>query len=38
VKIQPIGGSGAWKFVHGLYRIAALEKYAGERRAGVFMD
>ena len=26
------------KFVHGLYRLAALVKYAGERRAGAFMD
>ena len=26
------------KFVHGLYRFAALVKYAGERRAGAFID
>ena len=26
------------KFVHGLYRLAALVKYAGERRAGAFID
>jgi citrate/tricarballylate utilization protein len=26
------------KFVHGLYRFAALMKYAGERRAGTFID
>ena len=26
------------KFVHGLYRFAALVKYAGERRAGTFID
>lgn len=26
------------KFVHGLYRFAALMKYAVERRTGVFMD
>jgi citrate/tricarballylate utilization protein len=26
------------KFVHGLYRFAALMKYAGERRTGTFID
>jgi citrate/tricarballylate utilization protein len=26
------------KFVHGLYRFAALMKYAGERRSGTFID
>jgi citrate/tricarballylate utilization protein len=26
------------KFVHGLYRLAALVKYAGERRPGAFID
>jgi citrate/tricarballylate utilization protein len=26
------------KFVHGLYRFAALMKYASERRAGTFID
>ena len=26
------------KFVHGLYRFAALVKYAGERRAGAFVE
>ena len=26
------------KFVHGLYRFLALAKYAGERRAGQFID
>jgi citrate/tricarballylate utilization protein len=26
------------KFVHGLYRFAALVKYAGERGAGTFID
>jgi citrate/tricarballylate utilization protein len=26
------------KFVHGLYRFAALMKYAAERRSGVFVD
>jgi citrate/tricarballylate utilization protein len=26
------------KFVHGLYRFVALMKYAGERRAGAFID
>jgi citrate/tricarballylate utilization protein len=26
------------KFVHGLYRFAALMKYAGERKRGVFID
>jgi citrate/tricarballylate utilization protein len=26
------------KFVHGLYRFAALMKYAAERRTGVFVE
>jgi citrate/tricarballylate utilization protein len=26
------------KFVHGLYRFAALMKYASERRSGTFID
>jgi citrate/tricarballylate utilization protein len=26
------------KFIHGLYRFAALMKYAGERRSGAFID
>ena len=26
------------KFVHGLYRFAALMKYAGERRRGAFVE
>jgi citrate/tricarballylate utilization protein len=26
------------KFVHGFYRLAALVKYAGERRTGAFID
>ena len=26
------------KFVHGLYRFAALMKYAGERRSGAFVE
>jgi citrate/tricarballylate utilization protein len=26
------------KFVHGLYRFAALMKYANERRSGTFID
>jgi len=26
------------KFVHGLYRVAALMKYANERRSGAFVD
>jgi citrate/tricarballylate utilization protein len=26
------------KFVHGLYRFAALMKYAAERRSGAFID
>ena len=26
------------KFVHGLYRFAALMKYAGERSSGAFID
>jgi citrate/tricarballylate utilization protein len=26
------------KFVHGIYRFAALMKYAGERKAGVFVE